>query len=381
MRGLRPNLSQLLRLSLSLLVISCAHGLPPLATAKIADQDNTVRIYKKVAPATVYIRSVFPGDNPASKALAGIGSGVLLDAEGLILTNAHVVADATKIQVTLHDGTRLTAEVVGTDLVTDLALLRVKLPKGAYKAAQLGDSDQTEIGQRVVAIGHPFGMGYALTTGVVSGFGPPSEPSLSLQGRFIQLSAPINPGNSGGPLVDTEGRVIGINTAVLMGAQSIGFAIPINTAKTVVTELLARGRIIRPWLGITGKLLPEEVIELFALPLGEGLLVMHIDEGSPAKKAGLLGGTMSVTIEGDPWVFGGDILVAVNGLQVKAPEDLMKIYNTLKVGQTVELSLLRQGEPHAMTVRIEEQPRPPVGSLFPKIPEPVGYRPASFILF
>jgi serine protease Do len=376
-----PRLPRWLGVALSLLAISCAHGLPSVATAKVADQENTVRIYKRVAPTTVYIQSVFPGDNQAGKGLTGIGSGVLLDTDGLILTNAHLVADAAKIQVTLHDGSRLAGDVVGTDLVTDLAVLRVKLPKGTYKAALLGDSDQTEIGQRVMAIGHPFGMGYALTTGVVSGFGPPSHPGQSLQGRFIQLSAPINPGNSGGPLVDTEGRVIGINTAMLVGAQNIGFAIPINTAKTVVTELLAKGRIVRPWLGISGKLLPEEVIELFALPLGLGLLVMHIDEGSPAKKAGLVGGTISVTIEGEPWVLGGNILVGVNGVQLKAPEDLVKIYNTLKVGQTAELSLLRDGEPRAITVRIEEQPQPPVGSAFPKIHEPVGYRPASFILF
>jgi S1-C subfamily serine protease len=340
-----------------------------------------VRISKKVAPATVFIKSVFPGEPLTNKALAGIGSGVLLDEEGLILTNAHLVADASKILVTLHDGTRLVADLVGTDLVTDLALLRVRLPKGFHRTVQLGDSDQAEIGQRVLTIGHPFGLGYALSTGVISGVGAPSEPGIAIQERIIQISAAINPGNSGGPLVDAEGRVIGINSAMLVGAQSIGFAIPINTAKTVVTELLAHGRVIRPWLGISGKLLSEEVIGLFALPLGKGLLVMHIDEGSPAKKAGLLGGTMNVTIEGEPWVLGGDILVAVNGLQVKAPEDFVKLYSALKVGQTVQLSLMRNGSRHQMTVMIEEQPQPPAGSALPKVPEPVQYRPAQHIVF
>lgn len=371
------NAPRMLMLSLVLTIVFCGHGLPPLADAKTTDQESTVRIYKRVAPATVFIKAVFTGEFPTGKAVGGIGSGVILDDRGLILTNAHVVAEAAKVLVTLHDGTRLTADLVGSDMVTDLALLRVSLPRGFHRTVQLGDSDQTEIGQKVVAIGHPFGLGYALTTGVISGFGNPSEPGIASPERIIQISAAINPGNSGGPLVDAEGRVIGINTAMLVGAQNIGFAIPINTAKTVMTELLSHGRVIRPWLGITGKLLSEDVINLFALPLGKGVLVMYIDEGSPAKKAGLRAGTMNVTIEGEPWVLGGDILVAVNGLQVRAPEDFVKVYQGLKVGQTVQLSLMRNGSPQTITVILEEQPRPPAGYGIPSTPEPTQYRPAS----
>ena len=377
MRKLVCNAPRMLMLSLVLMIVSCGHGLSPLADAKTTDQENTVRIYKKVAPATVFIKAVFTGEHPTGKAIGGIGSGVILNEQGLILTNAHVVAEAAKVLVTLHDGTRLTADLVGNDPVTDLALLRVSLPKGSRRTVQLGDSDQTEIGQKVVAIGHPFGLGYALTTGVISGFGSPPESGLAFPERIIQISAAMNPGNSGGPLVDAEGRVIGINTAMLAGAQNIGFAIPINTVKTVMTELLSHGRVIRPWLGISGKLLSEDVIDLFALPLGKGLLVMHIDEGSPAKKAGLRAGTMNVTIEGEPWVLGGDILVAVNGLQVKAPEDFVKVYQALRVGQTVQLSLMRNGSPQTITVTLEEQPRPAAAYGIPSVPEPAEYRPAG----
>ena len=348
------------------------------ATTKTVEQDNTVRVYKKVAPATVFIKAVFVNEPLAtSRGPNGIGSGVILDDKGLVLTNAHVVAEATKILVTLHDGTRTTADLVGSDPVTDLALLRVGLPAGYHRTAQLGDSDQTEIGQKVVAIGHPFGLGYALTTGVVSGFGSPSEPGAGVQDRIIQTSAAINPGNSGGPLVDAEGRVIGINTAILVGAQNIGFAIPINTAKAVVFELLNNGRVIRPWLGITGKLLSEDVIDLFALPMGKGLLVMRVDEGSPAKKAGLRAGTMSVTVEGEPWVLGGDIVVAANGLPVTVPEDFVKLQKTLRVGQKVHLSLMRNGATQDVMVTLEEQPRPAAAYAMPSVPAPTRYGPAG----
>src|SRR5256885_775781 len=265
---------------------------------KEANQENTVRIYKKVAPATVFIKTALVAEHLIGRGDGGIGSGLLLDAQGFILTNAHVVDGAAKILVTLHDGSRMAATLVGTDPVTDLALLQVSLPKGHRTIAKLGDSDHVEIGQEVVAIGHPFGLGYALTTGVVSGFGTPPEPRATFHERVIQTSAAINPGNSGGPLVDADGHVIGINTAILAGGQNIGFAIPINTAKTLMAELRTYGHVIRPWLGINGKMLSEEIIDLFAVPLSRGLLVVPIDDDSPARKAGLRAGALKETMEG-----------------------------------------------------------------------------------
>ncbi|MGQ0809863.1 MAG: S1C family serine protease [Nitrospiraceae bacterium] len=361
----RPEPS--LGLALTILLAACASdGLTPMVQAKESVPINNVRIYKKVAPATVFIKSAFASENPMGGTNSNIGSGVILDQEGLILTNAHVVDNATKIFVALHSGAQLVADLVGTDPLTDLALLRVHLPKTHQATAQLGDSDRVEIGQDVVAIGHPFGFGYALTTGVVSGFGSTPEPRIAFREPIIQTSAAINPGNSGGPLVDIEGRVIGINTAVLAGGQNIGFAIPINTAKTVVAELQTHGHVIRPWFGIAGKLVPNEMISLFALPLSKGLLVMHIDEGSPAQRAGLRAGTLNVTIEGDSWLLGGDILVEVNGLALTTEEQYVTIFKTLQVGQKIDVRILRDGIGHYLTLTLDELPLPQVTGGQPK---------------
>jgi len=345
--------------------------------AKEDEQDNTVQVYKKVAPATVLIKSALVADHLGSGVNSSIGCGVLLDEQGSILTNAHVVDGAGKILVVLHDGTRLPAAVVGSDPVTDLALLRLQLPKGHRPVAQLGDSDRVEIGQKVMAIGHPFGLSYALTTGVVSGFGTTPDTGLTLQERVIQTSAAINPGNSGGPLVDAKGRVIGINAALLRGGQNIGFAIPINMAKMVVAELRTHGRVIRPWIGFAGKLLSEEVINLFALPLEKGLLVEYVEEGSPAKKAGLRAGSLGVTIEGESWVLGGDIVVAVNGHDVTSPKQLVNAFKALKVGQSIALQVMRKGADQTVTVTLEEQPQAQVAFAPAKGPEYSEARPLT----
>jgi serine protease Do len=299
--------------------------------AKGRDQGNTIQIYKKVAPATVFIKSVLTSDYLMRGASSGIGSGIILDHQGVIITNAHVVDKAAKILVILCDGTQLTAALVGIEPYTDLALLKVDLSKNHHATVLLGNSDRVDIGQEVVAIGHPFGLGYALTTGVVSGFGTTPDSRSTPHERMIQTSAAINPGNSGGPLVDKEGRVIDINLSVLAGGQNIGFAIPTNTVKTVVNELRTHGRIVRPWLGVTGKFLPNHVIDLFAVPLAKGLLVAHIEEGSPAQKAGLRAGTLNVIVEGEPWVLGGDIVLAVNGRNIKTVEQYAAVSKTFEI--------------------------------------------------
>jgi serine protease Do len=225
-----------------------------------------------------------------------------------------------------------------------------------------------------VAIGHPFGLGYALTTGVVSGFGTSPDPQATLHERVIQTSAAINPGNSGGPLVDKDGRVIGINMAVLAGGQNIGFAIPINTAKSIADELREHGRVVRPWLGITGKLLPDEVINLFAVPLTKGLLVVDVDKGSPAQKAGLRPGSLSVIVEGEPWVLGGDIVQAVNGLEITTAEEFAAILKTIEIGQVVTLRVLRDGSYLNVEATIEEHPQTPIASHQTRLRKSMGFR-------
>jgi len=362
-------------LVIAVFLVACtSDGFDTDVQAKSFEQGNTIQIYKKVAPATVFIKSTFTSESLVDGTSGSFGSGIILDRQGLILTSAHVVDEAAEILVVLHDRTQLTAALVGSDPYTDLALLRVDLPRNHLATVHLGNSDRTEIGQDVVAIGHPFGLGYALTTGVVSGFGTSPDPQVTPHERVIQTSAAINPGNSGGPLVDKEGRVIGINMAILAGGQNIGFAIPINTAKSIVDELRTRGRVVRPWLGITGKLLPDEVIGLFAVPLTRGLLVVDIDEGSPAQKAGLRAGSLNVIVEGELWVLGGDIVQAVNGLEITTAEEYAAILKTIEIGQVVTLRVLRNGSYLNVDATIEEHPQTPTVSHQTRLRKSMGFR-------
>ena len=362
-----------------LTAVSLVGGLPVSVSAKESDQDSTVTVYKKVVAATVLIASVPVSRSPSlGGPFNGVGAGVLLDEQGFILTTAHVIEGAASVKVVFHDGTRAQAEVVGSDPVTDVALLRVALPKGQRVIAELGDSDPLEIGQKVLAIGHPFGLGYALTTGIVSGFVPPPETSVTLQGHLIQISAAINPGNSGGPLVNTEGQVIGLTSAMLAGAQNIGFAIPINTARRVAAELRTNGRVIRPWLGIGGKLVSDELIALVALPLVKGLLISEIAAGSPAEKAGLQTGRLPVAIKGESWLLGGDILVSVNGQEVRTPEQCLTVVKKLAVGRMVELGIVRDGRLNRISVMVEEHPLSLSGTTQPKGPERVDFQPLDW---
>jgi serine protease Do len=342
------------------LVLTVWAGSPGLLAAALVTQEemNSVRVYKKLANATVLIASAYVSAHHITQATGkGFGSGVLIDEHGSIVTNAHVVTGAAKITVTMHDGTRLPAELIGSDPQSDVALLQVTLPKGLYSPAILGDSDKLEIGQKVLAIGHPFGLGYAFSTGIVSGFGKLIEAKQEVfQERVIQTTTPINRGNSGGPLVDSEDRVIGINASILFGAQNIGFAIPINTVKSIVAELRKNGRVIRPWLGIKGKLVTDELQNLIALPLPSGLLIIDVEDGSPAEAMGLRAGKLDVTIEGESWVLGGDILVAVNGQDVKTSEQYGKVFQQMKAQQLVEIIVSRDGVRRTMSVTLGERP-------------------------
>ena len=344
-----------------------------LAAALVTPEEmNSVRVYKQLANATVLVSSAYVSAHHIVQASGkGLGAGVLIDEQGSIVTNAHVVDGAANITVTLHDGTRLPAELIGSDPQSDIALLHVTLLKGRHVPAQLGDSDKLEIGQKVLAIGHPFGLGYAFSTGIVSGFGQLLETKQEVfQERVIQTTTPINPGNSGGPLVDSEDRVVGINSGVLMGAQNIGFAIPINTVKAIITELRTNGRVVRPWLGIKGKFVTDEVRNLIALPLVSGLLIIDVEDGSPAQTIGLRAGNLDVTIEGEPWVLGGDILVAVDGQDVKSSEQYAKVLRPLKAKQSIDVTVFRDGTRRTLTVTLGERPTPSNPSQHPRIEAP-----------
>lgn len=354
-------------------LIVCTGSAQPLIAELVTPEEmNSVRVYKKISKATVLIASAYVSPHHIAQGRGkGIGSGVLIDEEGSIVTNAHVVDEAAKIVVTLHDGLRLPAELIGMDSETDLALLRVALPKGKYPSAKLGDSDKLEVGQKVLAIGHPFGLAFALSSGVISGFGKLLETQHEVfQDRIIQITAPINPGNSGGPLVDSEDRVIGINTAILMGAENIAFAIPINTVKSIVTALQTNGRVIRPWLGIKGKFVTEDLRNIIALPLASGLVIADVEDGSPAEKIGLRSGALDVVIEDEPWVLGGDIIVAINGQDVKTAEQYKKVLQQLQAKQTIVLTVFRDSESYSVSVKLEERPTPPYSEPRPKTEVP-----------
>ena len=367
------------------LVLAVWVGSPRLLAAALVtpEEMNSVRVYKQLAKATVLVSSAYVSAHHIVQASGkGLGAGVLIDEQGSIVTNAHVVEGAANITVTLHDGTRLPAELIGSDPQSDVALLQVTLPKGPHTPAHLGDSDKLEIGQKVLAIGHPFGLGYAFSTGIVSGFGQLLESKQEVfQERVIQTTTPINPGNSGGPLVDSEDHVIGINSSILRGAQNIGFAIPINTVKSIITELRTNGRVIRPWLGIKGKLVTDEVRNLIALPLVSGLLIIDVEDGSPAQTVGIRAGNLDVTIEGEAWILGGDILVAVDGQDVKSREQYVKVLRPLKAKQSIEITLFRDGTRRTLVVTLGERPTPsgspehPKFELPPVVPQRLDFVP------
>jgi len=250
-----------------------------------------------------------------------MGSGIIIEPSGLILSNSHVVFGRQVITVTLDDGTALPAKLVGADPIFDIALIRIPPPtEGSLSVAKLGNSAALLVGEEVYAIGSPLGLEQTLTRGVVSAINR-SLPGAawSLTEPMIQTDAAINPGNSGEPLVDPCGTVVGITTANLPEAQNIGFAVPITLIKDVIPQLLDRGRVVRPWLGVQGQLVVPVLKELLQLPLVDGFLVEAVEPGSPAEQKGLQGGMFEITIQGQPILLGGDIITQIDGVAIDEP--------------------------------------------------------------
>lgn len=347
------------RASLFLCGTLCITALFPAAVpARDQDEDHLVRLYDDLAPATVFLSVTYETTHPLSTPpTTGVGAGFLVDEGGTLLTNGHVVDGADSVMATLYNGERVSAKLMALDPSEDVAILQLPPVPHKYPTVKLGDSDHLRIGQKTVVVGSPFGLGFTLTNGIISGLGPSAGSRKSGPARVIQTTAPINPGNSGGPLVDSQGRVIGLATAVLMGAQNIGFAIPINIAKQVLAEFRAEGTIARPWLGIGGKFPTDQMMDLFALPMVSGLLVEDVEDGSPASEAGLRSGTLNVTIEGIQWVLGGDILLAVNGRPTRDAGAFRDTVKSLHPGQRVQIEFLRNGERTSKSVLLRERPR------------------------
>jgi putative serine protease PepD len=289
----------------------------------------------------------------------GQGSGFIIDRKGYILTNNHVVAKAQKITVTMANGKKTPATLVGRDPLSDLAVIRIP-SKYVDMVVTLGDSDKIRVGQKAIAIGNPFGLSHTLTTGIVSALnrGIRTEDGNQID-DLIQTDAAINPGNSGGPLLNSNGQVMGINTAIYSlsgGYQGIGFAIPINLAKNVATQLITAGRVARPWLGITGISITHGLSEAIGLGVDQGVLVAEIVRGSPAHQAGLRGGNREVIVGSMRLPLGGDVITSIDGHEITDMKQLSRLVEKLKVGKNVIVRINRGGRSMELDVLLAERP-------------------------
>jgi S1-C subfamily serine protease len=296
----------------------------------------------------------------------GLGSGFVYDTEGHIITNYHVVNGASRIDVTFFDGRLARAEVVGMDADSDLAVIQVQdIDPATLKPLALGDSSALRVGEGVIAIGNPFGQSWTMTEGIVSALGRsnPSETGFSIP-QMIQTDAAINPGNSGGPLLNLQGQVIGITTMIFtetQGSSGVGFAVPSATIGRVVPELITNGDYDYTWIGISGGNLNLDVIELMNLDSSvRGVLVDRISQNSPAEVAGLRGNNDTDELNGVNYDIGGDIVTAINGQSVTSMDDLVTfLAEQTRPGDTIEVTVIRDGSPVIILVRLEARPTNP----------------------
>ena len=308
------------------------------------EEQNNISVYKRNIPSVVNVTSramtfdFFYGLVPQE----GQGSGFVIDKEGHILTNYHVVADARQVEVTLHNRKKYKATVVGSDPSHDLAVIQIKAPD--LVPAVLGDSRNLQVGQKVYAIGNPFGLAGTMTRGIVSSIRPVREPNGATIDEAIQTDAAINPGNSGGPLMNWHGEVIGINTMILSNVgqnAGIGFAIPINTAKAVLNDLMTLGRVRRPALGVRTVPVSPELADQIGLPVDYGLLIIGVASGSAADQAGLRAGTERAYLGNIPIMLGGDLIVAIDGEKIQDQDDLTQMMNNHRAGDSVKVTIYR----------------------------------------
>jgi S1-C subfamily serine protease len=317
-------------------------------------------IYKRAAPGVVQITSTSSGSE-------ALGSGFVVDKAGHIVTNYHVVQGADTIRVSFSNRDTVQAKVIGTDPTTDLAVLQVSTRASGLTPLPLGNSDRIEVGDEVVAIGNPFGLDRTATAGIVSALqrviSSPNDFSID---HVIQTDAPINHGNSGGPLLDSEGEVIGVNSQIETGGSGtgnvgIGFAVPSNTVKNVVAQILRTGSVAHAYLGITGQDLTSDLAHTYKLPVSAGVLVDSVRNGSGASKAGLKGGGTQVVVAGETYVLGGDIIVAVDGKPITSIDHLRDAIAAHKPGDQITITIYRGASKASVKVTLGRQPASPQG--------------------
>jgi S1-C subfamily serine protease len=322
-----------------------------------SEEQNNISVYRRNIPSVVNVTSrtmtmdFFYGLVPQE----GQGSGFVIDKDGHILTNYHVVKDAREVEVTMHNRKKYKATVVGTDPAHDLAVILIKAP--SLVPAVLGDSRNLQVGQKVYAIGNPFGLAGTMTRGIVSSIRPVREPNGATIDDAIQTDAAINPGNSGGPLMNWHGEVIGINTMILSSVgqnAGIGFAIPINTAKAVLNDLMTLGRVRRPALGVRTIPISPELAEEMGLPVDYGVLIVQVTPGGSADQAGLRGGTERAYLGNIPIMLGGDLIIAIDGEKVEDEQDLAQMMNNHRAGDTVKVTIYRNKKKMDVNVALGE---------------------------
>ena len=342
------------------------------AAFQTGKRESINSIYRASAPGVVHIETttrVAQQDDPffgnpfgAAQTQRALGSGFVLDKAGHIVTNFHVVRGATAIQVSFSNNERFKAKLIGVDPSTDIAVLHVEVKARALKALPLGNSDGVRVGDQVIAIGNPFGLDRSVTAGIVSAvqrrIESPNRLSIS---HVIQTDAALNHGNSGGPLLNAQGEVVGVNAQIETGGASqgnvgIGFAIPINTVKDVVAELIKHGDVEHAFLGIEGKSLTPSIARLFHLPVSSGVIVATVRQGSGAAGAGLKAATSEVTVEGESWPAGGDVIVKVDGEPVPTVERLVDLIASKQPGDKIDVEVVRESSHHTLTVKLGRQP-------------------------
>jgi S1-C subfamily serine protease len=327
------------------------------------DEANNIQIYERLNSAVVNVTSVTTEYNwflePVPR--EGTGSGSIIDQKGHVLTNYHVIKDAEQLSVTLASGENFKGEIVGVDRENDLAVVKFD-PKGKpLTVISLGTSEDLRVGQKVLAIGNPFALDRTLTTGIVSGLGRPVRSDSGIVIReMIQTDASINPGNSGGPLLNSRGEMIGVNTMIYSpsgGSVGIGFAVPVDTAKRVVPDLIRYGKVQRGWIDIVPVQLFPALVRYSNLPVSEGILVSEVTPGSNAEKAGLKGGDQSVRYGRSTFRVGGDVIVEVDSAPVTSFADLLGALEDNKPGDTVKVVIVRARRRVELSVKLSERPQ------------------------
>ena len=333
---------------------------PPHPIIISPDEKITTDVFEKSHQAVVNIAATTLTMNFWRQIIPqqGQGTGFIIDNRGYILTNNHVVDHASRISVTLGNGEKVDAVLVGTDPSSDLAVIRIP-ERFVTHVADLGDSESIKVGQKAIAIGNPFGLSHTMTSGIISALNRQIENKGGVLYDLIQTDTAINPGNSGGPLLNSNGQVIGVNTAIFSmsgGYQGIGFAIPVNRAKSVATQLITTGKYAKPWLGMSGIGLKKDLAKLMELDIDNGVLVTEVVIGSPAYKSGLKGGTENMIFGNLRLPIGGDIISSVNGSGISTMEELIKEINSHQIGDILQLKVIRNQQPVFLEVVLEERP-------------------------